>query len=102
MADLQAEADQKKRATILSGAQERVVAIAAAVVELQQAVAGGPTKDADKQKLAEILSRPEYQPPKAEEESLFQKWWRAFRDWIDSLFPSPEIAPSTASGLGSL
>jgi len=96
------ETARVKRWEILDGIRERLMAESQAVAELQHGIAQDSTKDSEKQKLAEILGRPEYQPPKAADESLFQKWWREFWDWIDSLFPKPQIAPSTGSGFESL
>jgi len=90
-----------KRTAILKGARERLLATSASVAELQRGIAHDSTKDADKQKLAEILARPEYQPPKEDEESLFQRWWREFWDWIDGLFPKTDLKPSSVD-LGSL
>lgn len=96
------ETTRVKRWEILDSVRERLQAESESVGELQKGVGQDPTKDADKQKLAEILSRPEYQPPKAGDESLFQRWWRAFWDWIDSLFPKPQIQPSNSTDVGSL
>jgi hypothetical protein len=98
----QAAANQHERLDILDRIHERLLAESRAIEELQRANSEEPAKDSDKQKLAEILSRPEYQPPVANDESLVQKWWREFWDWIDSLFPKPQIKPSDASDLGSL
>lgn len=95
------ESAPDKRTAILEGARERLLATSTAVADLQQGLAQDSTKDADKQKLAEILARPEYQPPKEEEESLFQRWWREFWNWIDSLFPKTNLQPSSVD-LGSL
>ena len=96
------ETTRIKRWEILDGIRERLQAESQSIAELQSGIAQQATKDPDKQKLAEILSRPEYQPPKVEDQSLFEKWWREFRDWIDSLFPKPRIAPSDSAGFGSL
>jgi hypothetical protein len=98
---LKIETSRAKRKDIADGISERLQAEAAAVAELQKGIAQDPTKDADKQKLAEILSRPEYQPPKEEDESLFQRWWREFWDWIESLFPKTKVQPSSVD-FGSL
>ena len=95
------ETARDKRKQIVDGINERLRAESLAIAEVLQGVTHDSTKDADKQKLAEILSRPEYQPPREEDESLFQRWWREFWDWVDSLFPKPRIEPSSP-GLGSL
>jgi hypothetical protein len=97
-----AEPTRQKRAEILAAIRERLEGESKAIAELQYNIAGESTKDSDKQKLAEILSRPEYQPPAESDESLFQKWWREFWEWIDGLFPRPKIEPSNAGDMGSL
>lgn len=90
------------RARILIETSERLLAISERAKELEKMSAGTASKDQDKQKLADILNREEYQKPLPKEESLFQKWWREFMDWLRRVFPSgPEMTPS-ASGLGSL
>ena len=96
------EATRLGRWNMLDGIRERLQAESQAVAQLQKGIAQDATKDADKQKLAEILQRPEYQPPKEEAESLFQRWWREFWDWIDSLFPKPQLQPSNSTDFGSL
>ena len=81
-------ATPKGRAT-LGGINERLQAISTAIDDLEKANAADRTKDEDKQKLSEILSRADYQKPAEPEESLFQKIIRKIADWIDSLFPRP-------------
>lgn len=100
--EYRAEATRQKRLEILVGIRERLASASEAIGELQADAGGELTKDSDKRKLAEILSRPEYQPPAENEESLVQKWWREFKEWIDSLFPRPQIQPSNVGDLGSL
>lgn len=96
------EADVERKATILTSISERLAAISASVGELDEAIKAESTKDADKQKLAEILSRQEYQKPEAKEESLFQKWWREFWEWLQKQFPRPNISPSEGANLAPL
>ena len=96
------ETDRSKRGAILSEVSERLLAISESTGELQNAVAGDRSKDQDKQKLAEILLREEYQKPKVKEESLFAKWLREFLEWLARVFPRPESAPSVSSGFGSV
>ncbi len=91
---------EKYQREILIEISERLLAIAESVDALDKAVAER-TKDQDKQKLAEILGREEYQKSEAKEESLFQKWWRQFMDWLGKAFPRPDIQPGTPTGLGS-
>jgi len=102
MSEFQDEADSTKRAILLTAVSERLRAIAESIDDLDKATASQQTKDQDKQKLAEILRRQEYQKPQAAEESLFQRWWREFWDWVESLFPKAPALPNAPSGLGSL
>ena len=99
--EFQNEPDSTKRAIILTGINERLDAILKATDELRAAVASGRSKDEDKQKLAEILKREEYQKAEVKEESLFQKWYRKFMEWLESVFPHPAISPNAPSGIGS-
>lgn len=96
------EDDPQKRQTALLGIEERLSAIGEKIDDLEKATAAQRTKDEDKQKLAEILRREEYQKPEAKEESLFQKWWREFWEWLAKFFPKPSITPEAPSGFGSL
>jgi hypothetical protein len=102
IASYRVEKDLAKRGEILKAIHERLLATSASVAELQTGVQSASTKDGDKQKLAEILRRPEYQPAAAPEESLFQRLWREFWDWIEHQMPRPNISPDVMSGLGSL
>jgi len=95
------EGDTEKRKAILQSSEERLLASASVIADLQQAKRAETTKDADKQKLAEILRRAEYQPVHEEEESLFQRGWKRLLKWIDSIFPSPKLTPGASLGLGS-
>lgn len=97
-----AETDIEKREVLLTAISERLAAISDSVGELDKAIKAESTKDADKQKLAEILSRQEYQKPEAKEESLFQKWWREFWEWLQKQFPQPNISPSEGLNLAPL
>jgi hypothetical protein len=77
---------------ILLGVSERLSSIQERVSELENVAAATRTKDEDKQKLNEILSRGEYQKPEDKGESAFQRWMRWFVEWLRSLFPdSPEL-----------
>lgn len=97
-----AETDTEKREAMLTAISERLAAISDSVGELENAINAEPTKDADKQKLADILAREEYQKPAADEESPFQRWWRQFSEWLQSLFPMPNLTPTTTPDLGPL
>lgn len=97
-----AETDIEKREAILNSVSERLTAISESVGELDKAITAESTKDSDKQKLAEILSRQEYQKPEAKDESLFQKWWREFWAWLQKQMPQPNLSPSEGPNLAPL
>lgn len=96
------EADGAKRKDLLLGMDERLLALTKSVGEIQNPTAEAPSKDQNKQKLAEILRRVEFQKPEAQGESLFQKWWREFLEWLDRVFPKPGLTPASADGLGPI
>ena len=96
------ETDPAARSAVLESISERLGAISETTKELEASTAADRSKDQDKQKLAEILRRQEYQKPEAKEESLFQKWMREFWDWLARVFPRPSVLPNAPSGLGSL
>lgn len=97
------EPDLTKREAILREIEERLAAISARLAELDDPAASGRTKDQDKQKLADILRRPEYQKLETAEqgESTLQRWLREFFEWLDSLFPKPSFAPQNGEGMRS-
>lgn len=99
---LKTESTEKKRLDILTAIDERLAATIAAVETLETAAAAERAKDQNKQKLAEILRREEYQKAQPKGESLFQKWWRQFTEWLQKQFPDPEISPETAPAMGSI
>ncbi|MBX7055748.1 MAG: DUF4129 domain-containing protein, partial [Pyrinomonadaceae bacterium] len=96
------ETNISKRDVIARRIIERLLGIEAGIAELNAAAAGAASKDAEKQKLAEILRRPEYQKPADAGESLFQKWRREFLEWLAKMFPRVAIEPSEPSGTSSL
>ena len=100
LAAFEEEADTTKRAVILTETSERLSALADSIGEIETAAA--PSKDADKQKLAEILRREEYQKPVEKTESVFERWLREFVEWFESLFPRPEVSPSDVNESRSL
>ena len=65
--------DDDKRWDILTEINERLGAIEGKLYELENPSISNRSKDEDKQKLAEILRREEYQKPEKPEESFFQK-----------------------------
>lgn len=86
----------------LAGIKERLVSIDYRIEQLEKAAAAQRSKDEDKQKLAEILKRQEYQKPEPPKESLLERWYREFMEWLNKSFPRPDIAPVEGSGLSSL
>jgi hypothetical protein len=96
------ESDEIKRRAIITEIGERLTALAASTRELESATAATRSKDEDKQKLAEILRRQEYQKPEVKEESLFQKWWTEFMKWLSSVWPEPSATPSSTSDFSGL
>lgn len=86
----------EKRWNILTEIGERLKAVEVKLNELDNPPAAATrSKDEDKQKLAEILRREEYQKPVEQEPSLAEKIQKQILEWIESIFPRPNIAPST-------
>lgn len=98
LTEFQGEKDKAKRLVILTGIAERLAALEAKLKELAEATASDRTKDEDKQKLAEILHREEYQRVEQKEESLFQKWSREFLEWMARMFPDVNMPETEGSG----
>ena len=94
--------DLSEKEAVLTGIKERLASIDDRIEELGMAAAAERSKDEDKQKLAEILKRQEYQKPEPPKESLIQRWWREFMEWLNSVFPRPEVAPSSGGSLSSI
>jgi hypothetical protein len=83
--------------------REYLSAILYKLKELEQSSnATNRTKDEDKQKLAEILRREEYQKPQQKQESFFQRVTREFLEWLESIFPKPSEPSQSFAGLGAL
>ena len=91
-----------ERIEILTEVSERLSALSKHVRDLETAASSGRSKDEDKQKLAEILRRDEYQKPQEKGESLFQRWLREFLEWLANIFPRSSIPTETPSGLQPL
>lgn len=90
-----------KRKAILTEINERLFAIEQKLNELENPPAATRTKDEDKQKLAEILRREEYQKPEEKQESLFQKIMKKIDEWLSENFPSTAPSPQTVGNLES-
>ncbi|MDM7923482.1 MAG: DUF4129 domain-containing protein [Pyrinomonadaceae bacterium] len=93
------ETDYNKKLVVLSDIEERLSSLIWKLEEVETAKAAGPTKDEEKQKLSEILTRQEFQKPAEEGESLFQRWFNRLLEWIDSLFPDPEPVERRSTGM---
>lgn len=85
------ERDQTKRAAILHEIAERLSAVESKLNEVEGAAVSGTSKNETKQKLANILNRPEYQRPEEKKENLLQRKWRELQEWIDGHFPKPKM-----------
>ncbi len=83
------EKDLTKRAEILNEIDGRLAAIGVQIQTLAAAQAAERSKDEDKRKLSEILSRPEYQKPlpKEPEQSALAKWISKFLEWLEPYMP---------------
>lgn len=90
-----------QRWDVLTEVGERLEAIEQRLNELENPSASNRAKDEDKQKLAEILRREEYQKPAEKKESLAEKIERKIVEWIASIFPHPDMSPSVVSGFQS-
>jgi hypothetical protein len=95
-------ATKAERIKILLSISDRLAAIDARLNELETTNAADRSKDEDKQKLAEILRREEYRKPEQAGESLYQRIYREFIEWLADFFPHPNISPVDPSGLQPL
>ncbi|MGB5014717.1 MAG: DUF4129 domain-containing protein [Pyrinomonadaceae bacterium] len=100
--DLESRVNLSEKTAVLVGIKERLDSIADRLDELNQAAASERSKDEDKQKLAEILRREEYQMPEPPKESLIERWLRELMEWLRNAFPSPDISPTSGSGGSSI
>lgn len=94
---------QEASLLVLHEIYERLSSIENEISEYETARADDFTKDANKQKLSEILKREEYVKPEPPEESFLEKALRRLREWFNEMFPEPEIPKdSPAQGIGNL
>jgi Domain of unknown function (DUF4129) len=88
--------NSRDRDPIVADLMGRLDALGARLSELSTLSTETRDKDAEKQKLAQILNRAEYQPPEAKEKSAIGRWWEEFVKWLQGLFPEPKpIEPMT-------
>lgn len=94
--------NEPKKEAILTEIYERLDAIEQKIDQLENPAASNRTKDEDKQKLAEILRREEYQKPEIKEESLFQRIYRKILEWLANMFPRPNLPDAPTEGFQSI
>lgn len=104
IAQFEKEGDDEKRAAIVLQLREHLSTVVYKLQELETAARSGRSKDEDKQKLAEILRREEYQKPQPKGESAFSRWLTWILEWFEKLFePGERTASGTRlEGLGSV
>lgn len=92
-----------ERDAYLGAIYERLDAIEYEIKELES-ISGemSVTKDEDKRRLSDILRREAYQKPESKGETLFQKIMRHVKQWINDLFPSPNLPENSGGGFQSL
>lgn len=95
------EKSAAKRLEILININERLAALQEKFAELENPSLSERTKDEEKQKLAEILSREDYRKPEQQEESFLQKWWRELLEWLENIFPRPNLPEGEPTGFRS-
>ncbi len=96
------EKTSEDKELILTSVYERLEAIELKLEQLENSLKSETGKDAEKRKLSEILKREEYQKPKIEEESLFQKIWNWFDEWMKKNFRPQRSKPLPASNFSAV
>lgn len=94
------ESDPAKRLIILGGVDERLTSLAWQVAEYENAKASERSKDEDKQKLAEILQREQFQKPSEEQKSFIERWIDRIIEWLSGLLPRPSGGPQMSASPG--
>lgn len=97
LGSIEAEDQIDRSAVLLTSLRERFVGMKIALEEFRGASKADPTKDADKQKLNEILKREEFQKPDTQE-GFLARLWREFIEWLNSKTPN---APQPSERVGS-
>ena len=102
--EFEKEADAAKRGAIALRIREHLSTVVYKLQELEGAARSGRSKDEDKQKLAEILRREEYQKPQPKGESAFSRWLTWLLELLEKLFAPGERATSAPrlEGFGSV
>lgn len=103
MNELEAAADKKTGLPLVVAVREHLSSLAFKIEEIRTGVESKRTKDEDKQKLAEILRREEFQKPQEAQESAFQRALREFAEWVMDFWPKPVAgSPQNMSGFGAV
>lgn len=104
VAQFEKESDAQKRGAIALQLREHLSTVVFKLQELETAARSGRSKDEDKQKLAEILRREEYQKPQPKGESAFSRWLTWILEWFEKLFEPGErsVSGTRLEGLGSV
>lgn len=106
-ADLQKlPSESEERDNIVSELDERLSALSAKLTEIESAGNSARNKSDEKDKIDQILQRPEYQTQQGpKEQTALERWMNALLDWFSSLLPrnkpsssSPEVLPSGGVG----
>jgi hypothetical protein len=106
------DSKSEERLALLNEAIDRLNAITIKIDQAEKQDINNRTKDQDKQKLEEILNRPEFKkaPPKKEEKekSAFEKWWDEMliklAEYLQSIMPkelSPNVNPQGMQGVAT-
>ena len=90
-----------QRARLISEVCENLSTLEKKLQELESQNLSNRTKDEEKQKLAEILKRAEYQKPEERKETYLQKLWREFWEWFRGAFPKPQMGTPNAGAFES-
>ncbi len=96
------ETEAEKKRLVLTSIYERLDAIEFKIEEVEASVERQASKDQEKQKLAEILKREEYQKPVEEEESLFQRFLNWIDEWLKNNVRPEREMPLPASNFGGV
>lgn len=94
----------ENRSQFLRQTTEKLGAIRDRLDTLLAEQTAAPGKNENKQKLDEILRRPEFQKPSEKEKSVLEKWMEALEKWLQELFRrnEPTISNQEAPNLSAL
>lgn len=94
----------ENRSQFLRQTTEKLGAVRDRLDELLAAQTADRSKNENKQKLDEILRRPEFQKPEEKEKSVLDRWMEALEKWLQDLFRrnEPNVSPSNVPNLSAL